>query len=68
MPIRRLAPFLEQSLDQGTRWAVFEPNDEPLWAEIRVNILVGFAPLKQAEFLVIRIQQQAHVSGAGSPR
>jgi phage tail sheath protein FI len=102
IPIRRLALFLEESLYRGTQWVVFEPNDEPLWAQIRlnlgafmnglfrqgafqgttpaeayfvkcdketttqadrnlgiVNILVGFAPLKPAEFVVIAIQQIA---------
>jgi hypothetical protein len=102
IPIRRLALFLEESLFRGTKWVVFEPNDEPLWAKIRlnlnafmmglfrqgafqgstpdkaffvkcdsetttqadrnlgiVNIEVGFAPLKPAEFVVIRIQQIA---------
>ena len=98
--VRRLALFLEESLLRGTQWAVFEPNDETLWARIRlnvdafmnnlfrqgafqgsraehgyfvrcgretmseqdirlgtVNILLGFAPLKPAEFVVIKIQQ-----------
>jgi phage tail sheath protein FI len=102
IPIRRLALFLEESLYRGTKWVVFEPNDEPLWAKIRlnlnafmmglfrqgafqgstpdkaffvkcdsetttqndrnlgiVNIEVGFAPLKPAEFVIIRIQQIA---------
>jgi hypothetical protein len=102
IPIRRLALMLEESLFRGTKWVVFEPNDEPLWANIRlnvgaymmslfrqgafqgtspkdaffvkcdaetttqddrnkgiVNILVGFAPLKPAEFVVISIQQIA---------
>ncbi len=102
VPVRRLALFLEESLYRGTQWVVFEPNDEPLWAQIRlnlgafmnslfrlgafqgksakeaylvkcdretttqddinrgvVNILVAFAPLKPAEFVVIRIQQLA---------
>lgn len=102
VPIRRFALFLEESLYRGTRWAVFEPNDEPLWANLRlninafmtslfrqqafqgsspqdafyvrcdkttttqddrnkgiVNIEVGFAPLKPAEFVVIKIQQIA---------
>lgn len=102
IPIRRLALFLETSLYRGTQWVVFEPNDVPLWAQIRlnvgsfmqtlfrqgafqgstpqqayfvkcdsetttstdqnngiVNILVGFAPLKPAEFVVIQIQQMA---------
>jgi hypothetical protein len=102
IPVRRLALMLEESLFRGTKWVVFEPNDEPLWANIRlnlnaymmslfrqgafqgtnpkdaffvkcdaetttqddrnkgiVNILVGFAPLKPAEFVVISIQQIA---------
>jgi phage tail sheath protein FI len=102
VPVRRLALFLEESLYRGTQWVVFEPNDEPLWSQIRlnigafmqnlfrqgafqgkspreaylvkcdaetttqndinlgiVNILVGFAPLKPAEFVIIRIQQLA---------
>lgn len=101
-PVRRLALFIEESLYRGTQWVVFEPNDEPLWAQIRlnigafmqdlfrqgafqgsspreaylvkcdketttqndinrgvVNIVVGFAPLKPAEFVVIKIQQLA---------
>jgi phage tail sheath protein FI len=102
VPVRRLALFLEESLFRGTKWVVFEPNDEPLWAKIRlnlnafmmslfrqgafqgstpdkaffvkcdgetttqndrnlgiVNIEVGFAPLKPAEFVIIKIQQIA---------
>ncbi len=102
IPVRRLALFIEESLFRGTKWVVFEPNDEPLWSQIRlnigaflqnlfiqgafqgasprdayfvkcdnetttqndinlgiVNILVGFAPLKPAEFVVIKIQQMA---------
>lgn len=102
LPVRRTALFLEESLFRGTQWVVFEPNDEPLWAQIRlnigafmqdlfrqgafqgqtpreayfvkcdketttqsdinrgiVNILVGFAPLKPAEFVIITIQQMA---------
>jgi len=102
IPIRRLALFIEESLYRGTQWVVFEPNDEPLWANVRlnvgvfmhqlfrqgafqgstpdqayyvkcdgetttqadrnlgiVNIEVGFAPLKPAEFVVITIQQIA---------
>ena len=102
VPIRRLALFLESSLYDGTQWVVFEPNDETLWSQIRlnvgafmqdlfqkgafagttpqqayfvkcdaennpdssvalgiVNILVGFAPLYPAEFVVIQIQQIA---------
>ncbi len=102
LPVRRTALFLEESLFRGTQWAVFEPNDEPLWSQIRlnlgafmqnlfrqgafqgrspreayfvkcdketttqndidlgvVNIIVGFAPLKPAEFVVIKLQQIA---------
>lgn len=102
VPVRRLALYIEESLYRGTQWVVFEPNDEPLWAQIRlnigafmhnlfrqgafqgqtprdayfvkcdketttqndinlgiVNIVVGFAPLKPAEFVIISIQQIA---------
>ena len=102
IPVRRLALFIEESLYRGTQWVVFEPNDEPLWAQIRlnvgafmqnlfrqgafqgktpreaylvkcdketttqndinlgiVNILVGFAPLKPAEFVILKITQLA---------
>ena len=102
VPIRRLALFLAESLQRGLKFAVFEPNDEPLWAQIRlaagsfmnglfrqgsfqgqkksdayfvkvdaetttqndinlgiVNVIVGFAPLKPAEFVIVKIQQIA---------
>jgi len=102
IPVRRTALFLEESLYRGLKWVVFEPNDEPLWAQIRlnvgafmhnlfrkgafkgatpreayfvkcdketttdndinlgiVNIVVGFAPLKPAEFVIIKLQQIA---------
>jgi phage tail sheath protein FI len=38
IPVRRLALFIEESLYQGTKWVVFEPNDEPLWAQIRQTV------------------------------
>jgi phage tail sheath protein FI len=38
VPVRRFALFLEESLFRGTKWVVFEPNDEPLWSQIRLNI------------------------------
>ncbi len=100
IPVRRTALYIEESLYRGTQWVVFEPNDEPLWAQIRlnvgafmnglfrqgafqgrtpreayfvkcdketttpddinkgiVNIVVGFAPLKPAEFVILKIQQ-----------
>ena len=38
IPIRRLALFIESSLYEGTQWAVFEPNAEPLWGQVRMSI------------------------------
>jgi len=107
IPVRRTALFLEESLYRGTQWVVFEPNDAPLWAQIRlnvgafmnnlfrqgafagttpkeayfvkcdaetttqddvnlgiVNIIVGFAPLKPAEFVVVTLQQLAGQTGS----
>lgn len=102
VPVRRTALFIEETLYRALKWVVFEPNDEPLWAQIRlnvgafmhnmfrqgafqgvnrkdayfvkcdnetttqndvnlgiVNIVVGFAPLKPAEFVIIKLQQMA---------
>ncbi len=102
VPVRRMALFLEQTLYANLGWAVFEPNDEPLWVALRstvetfmlslfnqgafqgsqpsqafkvlcdsstttqqdidngiVNILVAFAPLQPAEFIVVQIAQLA---------
>jgi phage tail sheath protein FI len=36
--VRRYVLFLEQSLTAGTQWAVFEPDNETLWATIRASI------------------------------
>ncbi len=38
VPVRRTALFLEQSILEGTKWALFEPNDEPLWSRLRASI------------------------------
>jgi phage tail sheath protein FI len=38
IPVCRTALYIEESLYRGTQWVVFEPNDEPLWAQIRLNI------------------------------
>ena len=38
IPVRRLALFIEESVFRGTQWAVFEPNDEPLWSQLRLNL------------------------------
>jgi phage tail sheath protein FI len=100
--VRRMAIFLEQSLDRGLEWATLEPNDEPLWGRIRaeagaflddlfrrgafagttpreayfvkcdrdtvtrddvdsgvLNVVVGFAPARPAEFVDIRVRLAA---------
>ncbi|WP_405634950.1 phage tail sheath subtilisin-like domain-containing protein [Streptomyces sp. NBC_00056] len=100
VPVRRLALQVEESLQRGLQWVVFEPNDESLWQQIRlsassylhtlfrqgafkgstpreayfvkcdsetttdedvangiVNVLVGIAPVRPAEFVVVKIQQ-----------
>ncbi len=102
IPVRRLALYLQETLYRNTQWAVFEPNDEPLWSQLRlnigafmqnlfkqgafqgsspkeayfvkcdketttqydidrgiVNIVIGFAPLKPAEFVILKFQQIA---------
>lgn len=35
VPVRRLALFLEESIDLGLQWVVFEPNEPPLWTQVR---------------------------------
>jgi hypothetical protein len=103
IPVRRLTNYIAASLYLGTQFAVFEPNDPDLWAQLRlavgafmrglfrqgafqqstkraesdsffvlcdettnpqseidlgrVNVVVGFAPLKPAEFVIITITQ-----------
>jgi uncharacterized protein len=100
IPVRRLAFHIEESVFRGTQWGMFEPNAEPLWAQVRqdvsafmqtlfaqgafqgttppqayfvrcdgttttladidngvMNILIGFAPVRPAEFVILRIQQ-----------
>jgi hypothetical protein len=101
VPVRRLFIFLEESLDEGLQWVVFEPNGERLWARVRrtisgflrtmwlngalagasedeaffvkcdrttmteddiangrLIILVGAAPLRPAEFVIVRVSQK----------
>ncbi len=38
VPVRRLLIYLEESIDEGTQWVVFEPNDPALWAKITRNV------------------------------
>ena len=106
VPVRRMAIYLRTSIYNGIQWAVFEPNDEPLWASLRtsigafmeiqfrngafagstskeayfvkvdsettteddqaagiVNVLVGFCPLRPAEFVVVKLSQKTQGEG-----
>ncbi|HRA90025.1 MAG TPA: phage tail sheath C-terminal domain-containing protein, partial [Planctomycetaceae bacterium] len=36
--VRRIFNFIERSIDEGTQFVVFEPNDETLWATVRQTI------------------------------
>jgi len=36
--VRRLANMMQRSIAAGTQWAVFEPNDEPLWSKVRGSV------------------------------
>lgn len=36
--VRRLFIFVEESIEEGTQWVVFEPNDEPTWARVRRTV------------------------------
>ena len=36
--VRRLFLYIEESIEEGTQWVVFEPNDEKLWARVRATI------------------------------
>ena len=36
--VRRLFNYVEESIERGTQWVVFEPNDENLWARVRRDV------------------------------
>jgi phage tail sheath protein FI len=36
--VRRLLLFIEESIEEGTQWVVFEPNDRALWARVRRDV------------------------------
>jgi hypothetical protein len=59
--VRRLFIFVEDSLDRGTQWAVFEPNDERLWQAIRTSIENFLLGLYQSGALVGRTPQDAYL-------
>lgn len=99
--VRRLMMYIEESVDKGSQWVVFEPNDPSLWSKVKRNLTaflsrvwkdgalygaveeeaffikvdeennppavrdagqliieVGVAPVKPAEFVVIRVSQK----------
>jgi uncharacterized protein len=45
VPVRRLTLYIEESLYRGTKFAVFEPNDETLWSQLRLSIGAFMADL-----------------------
>ncbi|HEV8151463.1 MAG TPA: rhodanese-like domain-containing protein [Solirubrobacteraceae bacterium] len=59
--VRRLAIFLEHSIERGTRWAVFEPNGEPLWTELRDSVGAFLHWLFLAGAFAGRTPQEAYV-------
>jgi uncharacterized protein len=59
VPVRRLFIFLEESIRQGTQWAVFEPNDEALWASVRRVITMFLRGLWRQGALVGSTAEQA---------
>ncbi len=36
--VRRLMSYIEKSIELGTQWVVFEPNDQDLWARVRRTV------------------------------
>lgn len=57
--VRRLALFVEESLDRGIAWAVFEPNDEPLWGRLRAQCTAFLDGLFRAGAFVGRTSNEA---------
>jgi len=47
VPVRRLTLFIEESLYRGTKFAVFEPNDETLWSQLRLAVGAFMADLSR---------------------
>jgi uncharacterized protein len=60
VPVRRFALYLERSIDRGIRWAVFEPNDEPLWAQLRQQVEAFLVGLWRAGAVAGQTPQQAY--------
>jgi phage tail sheath protein FI len=57
--VRRLINFLRESIDEGTQWVVFEPNDMALWAKINRNITAFLTTVWRAGALFGSTPQQA---------
>src|SRR5690606_833544 len=57
--VRRLFNFLRESIDQGTQWVVFEPNDMALWAKINRNITAFLTNVWRAGALFGSTPQEA---------
>ena len=57
--VRRLLIFLEESIDEGTQWVVFEPNDAGLWAKITRNITAFLTNVWRAGALFGATPQEA---------
>jgi hypothetical protein len=58
--VRRLSLFIERSIDEGTRWAAFEPNGEPLWSTVRQAVDDFMAVLFRAGALTGTRQEDAY--------
>ncbi len=58
--VRRLFIFVEKSIDRGTQWVVFEPNDEPLWARVRRSVSDFLRRLWMDGMLQGRAAEQAY--------
>jgi phage tail sheath protein FI len=57
--VRRLINFLRESIDNGTKWVVFEPNDPGLWAKINRNITAFLTTVWRAGALFGNTPQEA---------
>jgi phage tail sheath protein FI len=66
---RRMAIFLRVSIVNGIQWAVFEPNDEPLWAQLRLNLTAFMTTLfRQGAFQGSTPPRRSSSRSIGRPR
>jgi phage tail sheath protein FI len=59
--VRRLVLFIEESIDEGTQWAIFEPNDDPLWRAVRSSIENFLLGLYRSGALTGRTPEDAYL-------